>query len=377
MHHKTARNILLGLLILLSAKVDAGGNNGASVTLTLQRCTDVSQEEVERILAVELRTIAEGRDDVKVHPTAVTATCDAARISLTVEGRQADERRDHAVPIDDPSPDGLERLIAIAAAELVFSSWVELADPNGESMDEAVESGSAETVAVSDNVQSPLGKKMFGNQEEDDDDKTGNGKAEKKAVQKSVREPDAQTPSPADEPSRAGAKKPKERRLSLGIAALWRMYVASGSHLFGGDFWMGLDIVGPLYVRMGAALEGGRSGREIGKVSTLAFSALVATGGRWTLADALDAGIEGGLRAGYGILRGVARDNTVLGEKVTAGVGGPLMGVMIASHTRPSIGLSFEAGYAAWGVSGRVAGDDPVELKGWWISLLLACGVHF
>lgn len=94
------------------------------VSLALEGCSDLNAPEVERIFAAELG--ATSTPEAGPGVTEVTVTCEGVRLLVRVKdplSRKTVQRSFDGTTFDDRA---VERLVALAASELVLASWAEL-----------------------------------------------------------------------------------------------------------------------------------------------------------------------------------------------------------------------------------------------------------
>ena len=164
--------------------------------------------------------------------------------------------------------------------------------------------------------------------------------------------------------------------VTLGLFALWCLFIETNANMFGGAVGVDFGIMGPFHVGLVSTVEGFRAARALGDVTLFAASGDFSLGLRTTLLSSLQTGVEAAIRVGFGLLSGAPMDETVEGHRVQGSFGGPLLRLFAAwGKIWPSIGLGLEGGYAAWGNSGRVTDGRSVEMKSFWVSVLF--GVRF
>ncbi len=233
----------------------------------------------------------------------------------------------------------MERIIAIAAAELALSTWEQLSadgalmPPSSKRKEPGAPSASAAKHTVAKN--GPVG-----------------------SVPKAV----------------PLARNNDRLYAALQISALWRMYLNATVSLFGGE--IGGYLVFPRLFRMhlGITPEGGLTDRALGDAVLFSMSAAFCLGIHGRLfSSPLQGGADIGFRGGYGRLSGRPQSPPSTGDTLAGGFGGPLLHLSLASATRPAVGLSVEMGYAVFGITGLVDVGSPVEMKGLWISVRLDC----
>ncbi len=323
----------MGLLMLLVTPVSGRADDLSSlVKLELTDCAAVVADEVNRILGLELQSIAAGHRDIAARPIRLAVTCTPGRLVLTAEDGTSERISSRRIQTDTHPLAGMERIIAIAAAELALSTWEQIfAD-------------------AADTPPSPENK-------DDSDDRPPADAAEEVSVESAAR---------TREPGRLSA--------ALRISALWRMYLNGQASLFGGEIGGGLGVGRVFRVRLGIAPEGGRPHRALGDVSLFSASAAIAFGVHGRLfASPLQGGADIGFRGGYGSVRGRPQLPSSGSDALSGGFGGPVLQLSLASVTRPAVGLSVEVGYAFFGIVGRVDVGAPVAIRGPWLSVRLDC----
>ncbi len=336
---KWAGCLTVGLLTLVTVPLPGKADDFSSlVKLELTECPTVSADEVERILGLELRSIAAGHPDIAARPILLAVACAPGRLSMVAKD-SATSQTSSRIRTDAPPRAGMERIIAIAAAELTLSTWEQPAEIAPEaSPGEAREDESTARLASASNA-------------------------------------DATTGAPA-----AGAPESAPLRgitAAVQISALWRLYLNRKANLFGGEIGGNLYFLRVLRLYLGVTPEGGRTDRALGDVSLFSVSVAFSLGAYGRLfTSPLEFGADIGFCGGYGRMSGRPYSQPSGGAALDGGFGGPLLRLSLASDTRPAVGLSLEVGYVIFGLTGRVGIDSPVEMKGPWISLALD-GIFF
>ena len=339
MNHKTS---LIGalLLALLIFPLAAWGQ-APSVTISVSSCPDLSKTEIQRILTIELRTIARGRKEVESAPTHVSVQCARQTITLKAHVRgKAAVHTEHLRRAASENGDGTERLIAIAAAEIIFSAWVDLLPPQ---------------------------KAIPDSDEEDSDEKEVRPSPKKQQEKKKG----------ASQSSQPDIQKKNDRRklgLALSVGPHWRTYLAEKVHLFGGELALALSLSRMFYLRIGGTVEWGKARRSTGEVALFASSGLFSLGLEKNFTY-VAAGLETGGRFGGSTLKGTPNQDGIRAETVKGGVGGPLIRIRFRTVNKVSARLSMETGYAVYGNIGRVARDNPIHIKGVYLSIALVVGL--
>lgn len=332
---------VIGVLITLItiAASSAAGNH--QVTLTVEACPDVSQDEIERILGIELRTIAAGKKEVNAAPTLFTVRCNGDRALLNAVIEHQDKSFYQTVPLTAEEADEKERLIAITAAELVFSAWVAVSPPKPEDQVEPPEPTEEKPPPVKRASDYPKPESF------DKDNAIKNRPTKKKVAWR------------------------------VEIGPLWRMYRKGPSHFLGGELSVGMTPLGPLHVRADLAVEGWRVRRTVGRASCVAVSGAIGVGVLNEMVEYFVAGAVLGGRFGWADLKGESSDQDVTTGRVRGGFGGPMLELFFGSSTNPYALLTAELGYAFYGAIGHLETSRVVATTDIWISTLLAIGIGF
>ena len=122
-------------------------------------------------------------------------------------------------------------------------------------------------------------------------------------------------------------------------------------------------------------LEGGKTNRRSGEANLLSGSGHVALGFAQRFSW-IEAALEVGGRFGGGVLKGASNRADIRPKNVKGGVGGPLVRLWFKTRSTVFFRVSTEVGYAAFGITGRVPDDSPIQLKAFYTLLLLAIGVN-
>ncbi len=337
---RTARRIA-GLLLLLVFPLSGIADEFSSlVTLVPQKCSALSFDQVERILGLELLSIEAGPRNLTAKPLVVTVSCRPGLVSLSARKSTTEPFTSRLIRVDEHPRDGIERVIAIAVAELALSGWEQTASDTIQEPD-----SSKRTETGAPRPASP---------ETTDSSKRGQPKGDRESAHD------------------ARGKERLDAAVQLG--ALWRMFVGSKANLFGGEIGGILSFPRLFRMRLLVTPEGGRIERAIGEVSSFSVSGAYAFGLEGRLFSApLRGGVDVGFRGGYAQLRGRATLPISHGETMSGGFGGPFLSLSLASATRPAVGLSMEAGWALIGVAGRIEGESPIEINGPWLSVSVDC----
>ncbi len=311
--------------------ITATADPSSAPEITISRCPFVSAAEVERILRIELSDIGKRKEEPVDAPAAVRFTCTATGITIETTSRKTGSVRTRRIGRQQNPTEGTERLMAIAAAELILSGRDAIPDAEETTAEETTESTSSPPEAPDKIAKPPRGKVAHRRT-------TDTGR--------------------------------RRFRAALDIAALWRFYFPGSSHLFGGGLGVFAALPAHLYLALDAGAAGGRSRRTGGDVSLLSADGALCLGWTGGLGSSpFELSLGAGYEGGWGKLRGRPNRTPVEGGDVSGGFGGPMLQLLVATRGKLGLGLRVEGGYAFFGNTGHAAGDESVELKGPWISV--------
>ncbi len=100
----------------------AGGAGGVPVQLSFESCADSLAPEVDRIARIELHAAHVGEGSA----TQIGVECAGDDVKLTVDDPLTGKRVERSVSLASVAQESRARLLALAIAELVRSSWIEL-----------------------------------------------------------------------------------------------------------------------------------------------------------------------------------------------------------------------------------------------------------
>jgi hypothetical protein len=304
------------------------------VLLDLDRCDELDESEVRRVVAAELGAVPASASGDNV--THVTITCEALRILVRVEdplSRKAVQRR-FSVGLLDPRARG--RFVSIAAAELVLASWAELqtnptpaAEPEGPPPDPALQRAARRTVQERLESYEPSSRTWY------------------------------------------ELETPQDRPLRVVALASTRAFLGYAGTLYGGGARIGeerfrwLSWCGDLLLERGDVDVGQRM-----------FSLQTVTAGGW-LMGYLRSGMFTA-RLGPGLRLGVAQSaeqSGADGSPSLAPWGWPLAAASMSLAVGAFVlEVSGEAGYAVLPLGG---GGDPAVLRDGWYSGQVGVGINF
>lgn len=122
---RVLRCFVLALALVCSPSISHAQDSSPGVTLQIDECIDTDADSVRRILVIELGT--------SMPPSAPGPATAVTRVELTCQGELIEIRVHDPVTgkslirrISPGNRKGRERLLALAAMELVVASWIEL-----------------------------------------------------------------------------------------------------------------------------------------------------------------------------------------------------------------------------------------------------------
>ncbi len=341
-HNKTRLfSFYTAIVTSLYCFIAACENNTHNVKLEVVGCKELSKNEIERILFVEIRN-AKDEQDVFTQPTFLEILCKNSFIKLNVKNEISDRSFERTIDTSEHLSVGYERVVSIAAGELVLSLWHYLQNKTN------IVHGSE-------------------NKEESNSSELNTDFEAQKLKQLTVQD---RKELKADKDS---LKEQNNNNMLFGqFSALWKIYPTVKTNFFGGEFGGGLQIVGPMNLYLAVGVEGGRVSRNIGTVSVFSASAVIFLGVSGKLfSSSVKAGGYLGFRGGLGRLNGKTDLSGIEEHSLFGGIVGPAARFFLSSTFRPAIGLSIETGYMISPLSGAVDGTESVDIKGVWISVLM------
>lgn len=116
------------LPLALSATPASAQGNEAAVSISVATCVPVDHGALHRLLAIELGTSTAREPGPKV-PTRVWVSCSPAGIGLRLEDGMTSKVMERTLPASSFRDASSTRLLALAIAEFVVASWIELRQP--------------------------------------------------------------------------------------------------------------------------------------------------------------------------------------------------------------------------------------------------------
>ena len=115
------------VLASLSGAGAAAAQSPAQVQLTVDACVAAPRSEIERLCALELGAQPLPPTVISSDATRLLVTCRERLILLQVDDPVTGKTTQRLINVGRLAPPGQARLLALALAELVTASWVELA----------------------------------------------------------------------------------------------------------------------------------------------------------------------------------------------------------------------------------------------------------
>ncbi len=319
---------LLAATGLLVAPVTAArsGPDAPAITLSFDACPDELAPQVERIARIELHAPSSSREGAQGAATAIRVICADDEVRLAVDDGITAKRVERSVSLAGVPRPGRARLLALAIAELVRSSWIELA--------------LAPPPLPAVPLPSPPGPD----------------------APAAPAEPSAPT---ADEKERALAVASEGRPKSaiFGYAVLEGLYAPTvGTPLIGLTLGVQREVYPSLFVDGAIAGWDGAASRATGAITVRALALDPAL-----YFDLPHVEVGAGARIGWTSLSGAPSVANLQGQTTSGVIAGPF--VAATARIVGPVGVWLRTGWFLHGARGRVSGDSDVTLGGYWASL--------
>ena len=364
-------HLLLICLLITDAAMSSG--YGRDVEMLRLACTGISQSEIDRIMRLEFASSA-SVGNVPSRATSLRISCVRNEIVLSVKDTESGELSTRRILLPDDTLVGKERVIALAAVELISSSWEQIAESQkaesekivSVNTDQQLSEGSVEPLSQSDEASaSPKQTQLITNRSDT--------RTEKKKPPSTTPRTTKKT-SPAQERKQDTERKPERESNGLSLRAVGfqisptgQLYPSGRLWLFGGEL-AGVFVWNDAFeVQLSGGAAGGRAKRSSGTASLFSTGGALLLGFRGAaFSSRLTGAALLGFRLGYGRLAGRPKSNSTEGHELSGLLGGPLVRLSLALSSTPRIGLSAELGYAAPGIEGNVEGESDVNMSEWW-----------
>ena len=295
------------------------------VEVVFHHCESLATDRVRVQLALELPSASRPH---RGPTTGVTATCSLDVVQLAVDDPLTGKALSRIIDLSHAVPDVRARVVAIAVAELVIASWLELeANPRPRVR--------------------PMGR-----------DATDDVRHEAMSMLR-------------------GPKGLSGGRLRLTVALSTQIFVAQPLVLWGG----GLRVASDWFARWGWAVDVlAQHGRFVRAVGTVAADTITAAASIMGHRNWAHVGLRGGagFRLGAASLDGTPTDaGSTRGSRVVWATGGPFATLSVSAV--PVCGLALElaveGGYSVFSMGGLINGGRDVAIEGPFIGLQLGVGI--
>jgi hypothetical protein len=121
-----------GLGFALPLTAAAQDADSPQVTTQVDACVPIDREQFDRVLAIELGTSIQYTDEASRigSVTFVQLSCTAGGVQLQLDDKLTHKSMSRVVDVSHVAPHARSRLLALAVAEFVVASWVELELPD-------------------------------------------------------------------------------------------------------------------------------------------------------------------------------------------------------------------------------------------------------
>lgn len=318
--------------LLLFAPPSGHAQKPPAVAVEVDPCVPVDHGKLHELLAIELGTsTAQGSQPAAA--TRVGVSCSEPGIELRVEDRVTGKSMTRVLPASSFADASSTRLLALAIAEFVVASWIEL------------------RLQPAPAVQ-PVGPRA--------------GPAARRVAESAVAE-------------RTPASSPILRRtLSAGASA--QFWSAHDAVLFGG----GVRVLLPLWAKLvwtaSADLAIGRADADYGRLGLFTTSVALAVALQLQLDPRSTLELGPGGRLGVASIDGDADPALAEGDDFIAPFGGPLLlaRVVLRAGNMLRVGIDVEGGWTTLPVRAQVEDEGTaLELDGGWVTTMFAVGLAF
>lgn len=326
------RVVLAASLLALLAPCPAAAQARPPVQLSIEGCERVSGGSLNRIVAAELGALLVRSEVQDANATQVRVRCHGGAARLEVDDPITGKQLSRRVELGAVDHRAGPRLLALAIAELVTASWIEL------------------TVSPPPRVPSM--------------DATAS-EATRGAAERAARD-------------RVGEAPPVRRPFRL-TGGLSLRVLGKGDLLAGGALQLEVDVLEHFTLAVDARLEQSNVPVSLGEVDVLLGSGALILMGHVGV-DAVRLAAAAGFRLGGARLAGRADPDLAVDEgQLEAVWGGPLLGARLGLRPLPwaAVLIEVETGFAAMDVGGLVAGTREIGFDGFWVGGSVSLGVSF
>jgi len=319
----------------------ARAQSQAAVAVSVDPCVPVDHHKLRELLAIELGTAtAAAAGPAKPAATSVHVSCGAQGIELRLEDAITRKSMARLLPASSFMDTSSTRLLALAIAEFVVASWIELRlQP-----EPAVE---------------PVGPPP--------------DPAARQMAEQAIEQRTPELPLTKLDPS-------------LSAAATLQLWSADQSVLIGGGLRMTLPLLPTLAWMVAADFATANVGVPFGNIDVLTASAALALAVHLQVSRVVAIYAGPGARLGIARMTGKPADpESTFGDDFTAGFGGPLLlgRVELRASQRVRLAFELETGLATLPVRAtlgdrlRLDERELLALAGVWVTSALSIGVAF
>ena len=309
--------------MICGAILTASPATGASPTVDTTRCFGLDAREVARLLDLEISTMHQGGDPAPSFD--LELTCAGGTMRMALVDPTTSKRLERSIPMPSPGP-GAERVVALAASQLLVASWLELvASPPDPEVPASLPPPRPSPVA-------------------------------RRVARQRIAVPKAQT----------------DARLGLDAGTTVRQ-LRRPSVLFGLGGSAALWMLPRLSASLEAGFEHGTASRETGSVSMWLSWIGVGAGWRESLSPHVDWEFFALAGPAFVQLNGRPNSTAFVGKSATSVSGQVWLRTGPRMQAGPlRLGLAIGGGWLARAPDGTVAGDEPVELGGGYVSSMVS-----
>jgi hypothetical protein len=334
MHERRICFALVAGWLLLGGAAGARAQLPPAVAVNVDPCVPVNHGKLHELLAIELGT-STVQGSAPAAATRVNVSCSALGIELRVEDRVTRKSMGRVLPASSFADASSTRLLALAIAEFVVASWIEL------------------RVQPAPTVE-PIGPPA--------------GPDARRVAESAVA-----GRTPAADPRRSS-----ERALFASGGLSW--WPAEELDMFGGGLRLQLPLWEALIWTVSADFGAASSEPMYGQLNLFTASAALAVALELRLDDSATLQLGPGARFGLTRIDGDADPSLAEDDDFTAPYGGPLLLTRLVVRLTDSLRVAIDAelGLTTLPVSAEIEGEGTaLELAGVWFNAVIGAGFAF
>lgn len=304
-----------------------------AVAVSVDPCVPVDHGKLHELLAIELGT-STAQGSAPAAATRVSVNCSPLGIELRVEDRVTRKSMARVLPASSFADASSTRLLALAIAEFVVASWIELRVQPAPAVE-------------------PVGPPA--------------GEAARRVAESAV---EGRAP--------AGSARRHERALFAGGGV--QLWSAHDIELFGGGLRILLPLSDAFVWTVSVDLAGGTTELAYGRLGVFTAATTLAIALQLRLHDQLRLQLGPGGRLGFTRIAGDADPVRAEDDAFIAPYGGPIWLSRVVLHPNATlrVALDLEVGLTTLPASAEIEGEGTaLELDGLWFSSMLAAGFAF